>query len=94
MLNRNFVAENIESNSVEGVWQRIKNLSADEKAELLQKLLGKESGLIVVSASSHLADYVIAQMSQLSSEGLTYVLTYGLGELDGRIASEGDRSSN
>ncbi|HBB34837.1 MAG TPA: hypothetical protein DDZ80_05295 [Cyanobacteria bacterium UBA8803] len=61
------------SNPIEGVWQEAQKLSIDEKAELVEKLLGQESGLIVVSASSHLADYVIAQTHLLSLEGLTYV---------------------
>jgi hypothetical protein len=63
------------SNSkVEDIWQKAEKLSIDEKAELVQKLLDKESDLIVISANSHLVDYIIAQMSLLSSEGLAYVL--------------------
>lgn len=75
MYNREVVEENPESNSIEAVWQAAKNLSTEEKAELIEKLLDKESDLIVVSASSHLADYIIAQMSLLSPEGLVYVLS-------------------
>lgn len=59
---------------VEDIWQKAQKLSIDEKAELVQKLLDKESDLIVISANSHLVDYIIAQMSLLSSEGLAYVL--------------------
>jgi len=70
--------------SVEGIWQRTKKLSIEEKAELVELLLGKESGMVVVSANSHLADYIIAQMSLLSLDGLAYVLK----EINTQIASE------
>jgi hypothetical protein len=60
--------------NVETAWQAAKKLSTDEKAELVEKLLSKESELIVVPANTHLVDYIIAQMSFLSVEGLTYIL--------------------
>lgn len=75
MYNREVVEENPKYNSIEAVWQEAKKLSTEEKAELIERLLSKESGLIVVSANSHLADYIIAQMSLLSPEGLVYVLS-------------------
>lgn len=72
------------SSRIDAIWQDTKKLSIEEKAELVERLLGKESGLMVVSKNSHLADYIIAQMSLLSSEGLAYVLR-ALGD---RITSE------
>jgi hypothetical protein len=33
------------SNSVEDVWQEAKNLSTDEKSELVKRLLGKDSAV-------------------------------------------------
>lgn len=60
---------------VEDILQEAKKLSLDEKAELVQNLLDQESGLVVISANSHLVDYIVAQMNLLSKEGLTYVLT-------------------
>lgn len=61
------------SHNVNSLWQAAETLSLTEKAELIEKLLGRESGLMVISASSDLADYVIAQTQLLSWEGLTYV---------------------
>jgi len=75
MYNREVLEENSEYNSIEVVWQAAKKLSTEEKAALIERLLDQESGLIVVSANSHLADYIIAQMSLLSPEGLVYVLS-------------------
>jgi len=63
-----------ENNSIDAVWQEVQRLSTQEKAEIVKRLLGKESGLVLVSTSSHLVDYIIAQMSLLSHEGLAYVL--------------------
>ena len=60
--------------TVEFVWQQVKTLSTAQKAEITRRLLGKESGLVLVSTSSNLVDYIIAQMSLLSHEGLAYVL--------------------
>lgn len=70
------------SNNVEAVWQQVKKLSTEEKAEIVRRLLGRESGLILVSSSAHLVDYIIAQMSLLSSEGLAYVLRAIASRLD------------
>lgn len=70
--------------SIDAIWQETKNLSIEEKAELVERLLGKESGLMVVSKNSHLADYIIAQMSLLSREGLAYVLR----AIEERISTE------
>jgi formate dehydrogenase maturation protein FdhE len=75
MYNREVVEENPEYNNIDAILEEAQKLSTEEKAELIEKLLEKESGLIVVSASSHLADYIIAQMSLLSPEGLVYVLS-------------------
>lgn len=72
LVNEN--CSNITINKVEELWQEAKNLSLDEKSELLQKLLDKESGLVVMSANSHLVDYIVAQINLLSNEGLAYVL--------------------
>ena len=65
-------------------WQAAKRLSTDQKAELVEKLLEKEAQLIVVQANSNLVDYIIAQMSLLSVEGLTYILK----AIASRIASD------
>ncbi|HBE20927.1 MAG TPA: hypothetical protein DEG17_06780 [Cyanobacteria bacterium UBA11149] len=61
------------SHNVDSLWQAAETLSLAEKAELIEKLLGRESGLMVISASTDLADYVIAQTQLLSWKGLTYV---------------------
>jgi hypothetical protein len=62
------------SSDIETTWQQVKKLSREEKAEMVRRLLGQESGLVLVSTNSHLVDYIIAQMSLLSHEGLAYVL--------------------
>ncbi len=69
---------------IESAWQQVKKLSPEEKAEIVRRLLGNESGLVLVSAHSHLVDYIIAQMSLLSHEGLAYVLR----AIASRIASD------
>lgn len=84
MYDTDLVGMNCNYSSIDAIWQETKNLSIEEKAELVEKLLGKESGLMVVSKNSHLADYIIAQMSLLSREGLAYVLR-ALGD---RISTE------
>lgn len=73
MYTNDLVHVDSSDSQVEDIWQKAEKLSIDEKAELVQKLLDKESDLIVISANSHLVDYIIAQMSLLSSEGLAYV---------------------
>ena len=78
---------NGDSIKVEAVLQAAQKLSTDEKAELVETLLNKDSALIVVPASSHLADYIIAQMNLLSVEGLSYILE----AIAFRIASEDRR---
>lgn len=78
----------VKAKSVEAVWQEAQKLSADDKAELVNRLLGKESGLIVVSTNSHLVDYIIAQMNLLSLEGLAYIMR----AIAARMASEGRNS--
>ncbi len=74
MYTNDLVHVDSSDSKVEDIWQKAEKLSIDEKAELVQKLLDKESDLNVISANSHLVDYIIAQMSLLSSEGLAYVL--------------------
>jgi hypothetical protein len=74
MYNRDLSNLDCCSSSVDALVQEAQNLSIDEKAELLERLLGTGSGLIVVSKSTNLPDYIIAQMSLLSSEGLAYVM--------------------
>jgi hypothetical protein len=88
MYDSKLVQMDSESSRIEDVWQQVKPLSTDEKAELVKRLLGKESGLVLVSTSTHLVDYIIAQMSLLSSEGLAYVQR----AIAARIACEGSRS--
>ena len=88
MYDSKLVQMDSESSRIEDVWQQVKPLSTDEKAELVKRLLGKESGLVLVSTSTHLVDYIIAQMSLLSSEGLGYVQS----AIAARIACEGSRS--
>ncbi len=63
------------NNKFEKVCQQVKELSIEEKAELVESLLGKGSGLVVVPATLNLADYIIAQMSLLSAEGIEYVVS-------------------
>ena len=43
-------------NSVEVVWQEAKKLSTAEKAELVNRLLRKDAGLVVVTKHTHLVD--------------------------------------
>ncbi len=69
---------------VEAAWQAAEKLSTDEKAELVEKLLGPESELIIVPSNSNLVDYIIAQLNFLSVEGLTYILK----AIASRIASD------
>lgn len=85
MYDINLIEMDVEPNHIEEVWQEVKHLTTDEKAELVKRLLGKESGLILVSTSSHLVDYIIAQMNLLSLEGLAHVMR----AIAVRIASEG-----
>lgn len=73
MYTTEMISINTKSHNVDSVWQAAETLSLDEKSELIEKLLDRESGLMVISASSNLADYVIAQTQLLSWEGLTYV---------------------
>ncbi len=73
MYNSDIVQMETRSQQVQGLWQEAKKLSAEEKAELVRMLLRKDSGLVVVSQHTRLADYMIAQMSLLSSEGLAHV---------------------
>lgn len=70
--------------NVETAWQAAEKLSTDEKAELVEKLLGQESELIIVPSNSNLVDYIIAQLNFLSVEGLTYILK----AIASRIASD------
>lgn len=77
-------------NSVEPVWQQVKTLSQQEKAEIVRRLLGQESGLVLVSTNSHLVDYIIAQMTLLSHEGLAYVLR----AIASRMAADAHRSNS
>ena len=74
------------SYNVDSLWQAAETLSLDEKAELIEKLLGRESGLMVVSASSDLADYVIAQTQLLSLSGLTYVWNAITAEITAKLS--------
>ncbi|MGB7443060.1 MAG: hypothetical protein WA919_18500 [Coleofasciculaceae cyanobacterium] len=74
MYQKGLVDLDTKDNSVERVWCLARNLSIEEKAELVELLLGRESGMVVVSKSSHLTDYIVAQMNLLSLDGLEYVL--------------------
>ena len=74
MYDSNLVEVDGGNDSIDAAWQQVQKLSTAEKAELVRRLLGQESGLVLVSTSSHLVDYIIAQMSLLSHEGLAYVL--------------------
>lgn len=88
MYNTDVVRMEALSNRVEAVWQQAKTLSPEEKAELVQRMLRKDSGLVVVSRHTRLVDYIIAQMSLLSSEGLAHVAR----ALSLRMASEAQRA--
>ena len=90
MYDSKLVQMDSESSRIEDVWQQVKPLSTDEKAELVKRLLGKESGLVLVSTSTHLVDYIIAQMSLLSHEGLAYVLR----AIASRMAEDAHRSNS
>lgn len=74
MYNNDLVQMDDGNHNIDTVWPQVKKLSTGEKAELVKRLLGQESGLVMVSTSSHLVDYIIAQMSLLSHEGLAHVL--------------------
>lgn len=73
MYTTEMISINTKSHNVDSLWQAAETLSLNEKAELIEKLLARESGLMVIAASSNLADYVIAQTQLLSLAGLTYV---------------------
>jgi hypothetical protein len=92
MYDTKLVKVDADSDSFDVIWQEVKTLPTDQKAELVERLLGKESGLVLVSASSHLVDYIIAQMSLLSSEGLAHVMAYAAQEIAARVDSEGKSS--
>jgi len=89
MYENNLVSVKAQANSVETILQAAKKLPVDQRAELVETLLGEESGVVVLSANSHLVDYVIAQMNLLSSEGLAYVLK----AIASRIAADGHCSN-
>ena len=57
MYDSNLVEVDGGNDSMDAVWQQVKKLSTAEKAELVRRLLGQESGLVLVSTSSHLVDY-------------------------------------
>lgn len=84
MYNSSLVNLDNQSQDVDSVWHLVQDLSADDKAELVERLLGRESGMLLASASSHLADYIIAQTNLLSLEGLAYVWT----EIEEQILTE------
>ncbi len=86
MYTTEMISINSKSHKVDSLWQAAETLSLDEKAELIEKLLGRESGLMVISASSNLADYVIAQTQLLSWEGLTYVWDAITAEIAGKLS--------
>ena len=86
MYENNLVSVKAQVNSVETILHAAKKLPVEQKAELVEKLLGEESDVVVLSANSHLVDYVIAQMNLLSSEGLAYVLR----AIASRIAADGN----
>ncbi|HAA31546.1 MAG TPA: hypothetical protein DCE56_32380 [Cyanobacteria bacterium UBA8553] len=73
MYNSDVVQAKERSTQVESLWQEVKKLSTEEKAQLIQRLLRKDSGLVVVSKHTRLVDYMIAEISLLSSEGLAHV---------------------
>lgn len=73
MYERDLIPMNEQSSRVDSIWQAANTLSTEEKAELVERLLGQESELIVISATSHLADYILAQTNLLSRTGLAYV---------------------
>jgi Asp-tRNA(Asn)/Glu-tRNA(Gln) amidotransferase B subunit len=86
MYENDLVSVKAQASRVETILQAAKKLPLEQKAELVEKLLGEESGVVVLSANSHLVDYVIAQMNLLSSEGLAYVLR----AIASRIAADGN----
>ena len=73
MYNSDVVQAKERSTQIESLWQEVKKLSTEEKAQLIQRLLRKDSGLVVVSKHTRLVDYMIAEISLLSSEGLAHV---------------------
>lgn len=85
MYENDLVSLNAEANSVEAILQAAKKLPVDQRAELVEELLGEESGVVVLAANSHLVDCIIAQMNLLSSEGLAYVLR----AIASRVAADG-----
>ena len=84
MYNSDVVRAEAHSKRVEAVWQEAKKLSPEEKAELVQRMLRKDAGLVVVSKHTRLVEYIIVQMSLLSSEGLACVAR----ALSSRMTSE------
>lgn len=73
MYKNELILNNTQNNGVDAILQYTDQLSIDEKAELIERLLDEESGLMVVSATTDLPDYIIAQTNLLSMKGLAYV---------------------
>jgi len=62
----------------------VEGLSIEEKAELVQRLLGDQSGLSVVLGNAPLHSWVIMQINRMSRNELSDVLK----AITDRIASE------
>jgi hypothetical protein len=63
----------------------VEDLPVEEKAKLIQRLIGKQSGLSVVLGSSHLHDSIIGLISMMSRDELSEILK----AVAQRITSEG-----
>lgn len=66
----------------------VEGLSIEEKAELVQRLLGDQSGLSVVLGNAPLHGWVIMQINRMSRDELSDMLKV----IADRIASEGKSS--
>ena len=63
MYNSDLVQVDHRPNSIDTVWQEVKKLPTEEKAEIVKRLLGQESGLVLVSTSSVLVATRVALVS-------------------------------
>jgi len=71
--------------TLEEILPVVESLPVGEKSELVQRLIGKHSGLNVVLGSSNLCDSIIGLISMMSRDELSEILK----AIAQRITSEG-----
>jgi hypothetical protein len=71
--------------TLEEILPVLESLPVEEKAKLIQRLIGKQSGLSVVLGSSHLHGSIIEVINMMSCDELSEILK----AIAQRITSEG-----